>query len=530
MKKKYIIAVNAALMLFICAATSSADVPPPPAEQNLAIKDGVFNKMVESDCRVCHNATPPDGVPVDTTYLPDRHHALVDQIMPSSTDAPYGIAGNPYECLSCHVIEWNAVTSSFELVQNFRDCLICHDQDTGEATVHHVTDLAEVGDCQSCHGSFVDSLAFLNPDGTVTPNPGQPDPTAPGKYVPDYPVSLVTPWPSKKANGDDKNANFLGVEPGNCNYCHDGVPIYDASNNLLGYEQDIYPNFNTHHSTGLVFDNNKCNWCHDITAEYGLKIRQCEECHTVATLHNIQFDNNSDGIIPNEEDLGYGHIGHQWDCMGCHGSDGTALSAPMSGPIIPSITSVSQLKFTAGTDSTITLTGSAFVNSVRNPYDESLIELSSVVVIRDRMGIETELAPASISPTELTVTIPGNLEPGNYTLLVMKASNVSNPMGMVVSPKVEIVSVAIIGNGTIAISGGGFSGYLHPVAGTSVDQTRVISFTTGDTITEPCTVLSWSDSEIIAQCPSSFGTADISSVFGTASEDLPYIPVRRIRR
>ncbi len=530
MKKKYIIAVNAALMLLICAATSSADVPPPPANQNLAIPDGVFNNMVESDCRVCHSATPPDGIPVDTTYLPDRHHALVDQTIPNPTDAPYGTAGNPYECLSCHVIEWNGTTSSYELVQNFRDCLICHDQDTGEATVHHVTQLAEVGDCQACHGSFVDSLAFLNADGTVTPNPSQPDPTAPAKYVPDYPVSLVTPWPSGKPNGDDTEANFLGVEPGNCNYCHDGVPIYDAGNTLIGYEQDIYPNVSTHHSTGLGFDTNKCDWCHDLTADFGLKIRQCEECHTVATLHNIQFDNAGNGIIPNEEDLGYGHIGNQWDCWGCHGSDGTALSAPMSGPITPSIASVSQLKFTAGTDTTITLTGSAFVNSVRNPFDGSLIELSSVVIVRDRMGVETELTPASISATEITVTIPGNLEPGNYTLQAMKASNGSNPLGMVVSPKVEIASVVSNGNGTITISGSGFSGYLDPVAGTSVDMTRVISFITGDTITEPCTVVSWSDNEITALCPSTVGTADVSSVFGTASKDLPPTFFRRVRR
>ena len=277
MKKRYIIALNAALVMFASAATSHADVPPPPANQNLAIPDGVFNNMMESDCRVCHSATPPAGVPVDTTYLPDRHHALVDQIMPANTDAPYGVAGQPYECLSCHLIEWNPITSSFELAQNFRDCLICHDQDTGEATVHHATQLAEVGDCQACHGSFVDSLAFLNADGSVTPNPGQPDPTAPGKYIPDYPVSLVTPWPSGKPNGDDANANFLGVEPGNCNYCHDGVPIYDINNNLLGYEQDIYPNVSTHHSTGLGFDTTKCAWCHDLNADYGLKIRQCEE-------------------------------------------------------------------------------------------------------------------------------------------------------------------------------------------------------------------------------------------------------------
>jgi len=127
------------------------------------------------------------------------------------------------------------------------------------------------------------------------------------------------------------------------------------------------------------------------------------------------------------------------------------------------------LKFTAGTDSTITIKGSAFVNSVVNPYTNEEIVLSSVVEVTDSMGITTELGPASLTPTELTVTIPGNLEPGNYTLQVMKASNGSNPKGIVMSPKVAINSVKANADGTITVTGGGFSGYLHPVAGTSVD-------------------------------------------------------------
>ena len=129
MRKKYFAASNVALVMLLgTVASSYGDVPPPPANQNLAIYDGVFNKLAESDCRVCHSENPPAGVPVNTTYLPDRHHALVDTTMPSPTAAPYGTPGEPYECLSCHLIEWNDATSSFELAQNFRDCLICHSQ------------------------------------------------------------------------------------------------------------------------------------------------------------------------------------------------------------------------------------------------------------------------------------------------------------------------------------------------------------------------------------------------------------------
>lgn len=518
------------LMLAGMAATSFADAPPPPANQYLGIPDGVFNNLQENDCRGCHNANPPAGIPVDNTYLPDRHHALVGTIMPDPTAAPFGTPGDAYECLDCHLIEWNAATSSFELVVNFRDCLNCHAQGVGAPTVHHVTQLAQVGDCRACHGSFVDSLAYLEADGSVTPNPGQPDSSADGKYVPEYPTSLVTPWPSGKPNGDDTNTNFLGTEPGNCNYCHDGVPILDANNILVGYEQDIYPNVSTHHSTGLGFDNNKCSWCHDLTADTGLAIRQCEECHTVATLHNIEFDNAGDGIVPNEEDLGYGHIGNQWDCWGCHGSDGIALSAPMTGPIIPSIDTISQQKFTAGTAATITINGSSFSNSVVNPLDGSSIELTSVVTVTDSAGVVTELTPASLTPTELTVTIPGNLEAGNYTLQVVKASSESNPKGIVISPQVIIASVKANSDGTITVTGSGFSGYLDPVAGTSVDLTRIISLKTGETITEPCAVLSWSDTQINVQCNAVTGTAEVSSVFGVAAKNVDLATIKKRRR
>jgi hypothetical protein len=45
------------------AMVSSADIPPPPVNQNLGIDDGVFNNLVEADCRFCHeNADSPVNV------------------------------------------------------------------------------------------------------------------------------------------------------------------------------------------------------------------------------------------------------------------------------------------------------------------------------------------------------------------------------------------------------------------------------------------------------------------------------------
>ena len=102
--KMHIVAVSVALMLFVCvAAISFADIPAPPVNQNLGLPDGIFNNLLTSDCRVCHNGgTPPEGVPIEEPYyVPSRHHALVDQEIPEGSDSRH-LPGMLYECFSCH--------------------------------------------------------------------------------------------------------------------------------------------------------------------------------------------------------------------------------------------------------------------------------------------------------------------------------------------------------------------------------------------------------------------------------------------
>ncbi len=102
----------------------------------------------------------------------------------------------------------------------------------------------------------------------------------------------------------------------------------------------VYNNADTHHSTGLVYLG-KCTLCHDVHADADARIRQCEKCHGVKSLHNIQVDSDANGIDPGTEAAYYGHIGNQDDCWGCHGF--TAAAAPYSGPVIPDISGVSSL-------------------------------------------------------------------------------------------------------------------------------------------------------------------------------------------
>ena len=65
------------ILVLAVANFSWGTVPAPPVNQYLGLGDSTFNNVVEADCRVCHNQTPPEPYPVDPTYLPDRHHLLV---------------------------------------------------------------------------------------------------------------------------------------------------------------------------------------------------------------------------------------------------------------------------------------------------------------------------------------------------------------------------------------------------------------------------------------------------------------------
>ena len=181
-----------------------------------------------------------------------------------------GIDDTVYSCLSCHEqVDIGGVISF--LVE--RDCLACHIQIPGEASVHHLTATAQgtdspigdpdVGDCTPCHGTVVDDIG----DGHIIPN---------------YNPSLVTPAPSEDP-----------AAPGACNYCHDAGT--DTISGVL-----VYTNEDNHHETGVFLNEvgetnqDACNWCHDVFLPEEFAIRVCEGCHGFESLHNIQADSNGD--------------------------------------------------------------------------------------------------------------------------------------------------------------------------------------------------------------------------------------------
>lgn len=316
----------------------------------------------------------------------DRHHALI----PSEGKT----------CLDCH-----SITNG--KIDPFMICSDCHSN-----SPHHVTDDALNYNCSECHGSLVDDYGD-------------------GHRIPTY-VSNMTP---------DTSYDFInesGSKIGGCEACHEP----DLSAN-----PEIKSNPDTHHNLS-GFTVNNCDLCHLNISTTGtpgqgvvvLDIRYCERCHGIKSLHNIQYDySNTKG------ELGKGHIGIDWDCMGCHGHQGlynqsslngqiaqfnAELSAserggPLTGPIIPTIHNVSPSTITAGKDRVITIKGDNFENTYNDIFYTCNIVLNNDLVIE----------PDSITQTEIVATINGTLESGNYDLRVVKEDMRSNKKSLTISPE-----------------------------------------------------------------------------------------------
>lgn len=531
MKKKIFNLVLLLSFALIFAMTIWAAVPPPPVNQEIGFFETRFNNLTEPECRACHNQNPPDGIPVNPTYLPDRHHLLVGTLIPTPTVVPNrdadgdGLNDTTFKCLNCHSMVWDG--SAWVMDQNFRDCMSCHHQLYGDHhgwSPHHSTPLAQADKnndgirdtnangepltyCSECHGSLVTDLGD-------------------GHSIPTYIPSLVTPWRSDKPNGDPTTVNSRGTQAGNCNFCHDSGTHTDG--------REIVYNLLSHHGAGFFggySGSGPCFWCHNINPvdnsiiKDAYSIRKCEGCHGVQSLHNIQVDSNAPAnigtIVPGQEYPYYGHIGSNDDCWGCHGFSSQTASAPYSGPMVPYITNVSQTVVNAGQDTILTIRGVAFTNNVQGP--DGPITLTSNVILEAVDGTITTLIPDKITQSVMDVTIPFWINSGRYNLKAQKASQLSNRTVILLKPQTTINSAICNINGNITITGSAFVDYLKAVdSGTSVNGTFPVTTGKGKNmvvtnIIKTGEVISWTNTEIKAvfsSCPSTVG---VSSVFGTAS-------------
>ncbi|MCK5138602.1 MAG: hypothetical protein KAQ85_02065 [Thermodesulfovibrionia bacterium] len=263
-----------------------------------------------------------------------------------------------------------------------------------------------------------------------------------------------------------------------------------------------------------------------------IPIRICEGCHGFESLHNIQLDSDPgatcdagfcsddsslctedadcNSIDPGAEDAYYGHIGHNDDCWGCHGFASTS-AAPGTGPVVPYISSSDISVVTAGTETVVTLSGSAFINFVIPPIGDP-IELVSVVELTAADGSVISLTPDSVTESQIVVILPGSLSAGNYGLRAVKGPSESNPTVISIKPDVTITDVSCNRKkGVLTISGYGFS---KKPEGT--DEYINIEVD-GQTVE----ITSWSDTQIkvpVSSCPKR-AIITVNALFGSATND-----------
>lgn len=514
-------------LIFANTFSVRADVPPPPVNQLIGVNDGIFNNLTEEECRFCHE---DPGIVSGDSHIPDRHHNLVNSairtgecsvihnsclsdndcnpgicsryntpctqdqdcfeyqfgetcgeicvgetVAPDTDSDQNGISDTVYQCLNCHLED---TTGGIIKLLVWRDCMLCHVQIPGEASVHHLTPTAQgtnsplgnpfVGDCTPCHGTLVDDIGD-------------------GHIIPAYEPSLVTPVPS---GGDGLPLNSRGNGAGACDYCHD-----DGTDTASGVV--VFANKDTHHNTGVfmnehgVVNNGKCLWCHGVIPPViSQGIRYCEKCHGYESLHNIAIDSNTGclfgdpgcEVIIGGETAGYSHVGNNNDCWGCHGF--AQAAAPGAGPATPYLLGTDTLGSTSGLDTTVTLAGAALTNLVGSYRWLSDITMTAAD------GSSTTLTPASVTSNQMSVTIPAATAPGNYRLRAVKGTYAaSNPIVISVRPNVVISgSECDRKKGTLTITGSGFG---EKPAGTDEYINVQVN---GNTVN----VTSWSDTQIRA--------------------------------
>ncbi len=458
MKKNTLLSALFAGCLALGAAVAvTAAVPPPPVNQYLGFYDTTQQFTTKQGCLQASPCHQSDAVAV--TF----HHALT--LAPRLLSC-YGdpTAPNP---TGCHQLVRDPATGAMVFVE-FRDCLRCH-----TAQPHHKSARAQAQNCKGCHGTVID-----NPlDGHV---------------IPTYAKSSVTPETKWRGNDAASPQNY-----GGCAACHQKSTTTTPQ---------IFSNAETHHGTqigfdptvtGLPFKIGDCNWCHG--APNVLDIRACERCHGINSLHNIQVnsrnpaDVNPANIVPGGELPGYGHIGSDFDCWGCHGTfKKYAADAGFSYTIPPaSMNGLSTTSLTSGTATTLTITGSGFKTAYA--ISKSEIVPVNVNVMVSNATVSLTLTPVSVTDSEIQVVIPA-LESGNYQISVAKDDSynhiaLSNVALINALPARSIKTAALGADKTLTITGTGFN--MAP----PVDvNTGLGAYAADGSLAK---VISWSDTKVV---------------------------------
>ncbi len=273
---------------------------------------------------------------------------------------------------------------------------------------------------------------------------------------------------------------------------------------------DIGTNFTNHHATGVGQPGSGsvhgCDLCHAPENPPNFTFRGCEVCHGISTVHAIEFDADGDGIVPFGEKPFMGHIGHDLNCRGCHLNYKTGqvyeasanyLDGFVFGGAAPSISEISTLGSVAGTSVEVSITGS----SLNGP--------STRLLLVGTDGKTTEIPMVENDYTSAKAVIPADLPADNYELYVARGYDEyekrSLAMSFIVAPAVSIDSVSC-SDGKVTITGSGFGDTYISGGGLGVDSDE-----------GSCSIESWSDTRIVANCGSGTGNVTVDGLFGEAS-------------
>lgn len=375
-----------------------------------------------------------------TTVSP-FHHALMDPENPHYKPT--------FNCLTCHRGPYDPGCGCYSL-QAVHDCTVCH-----KSSPHHVSTWALERHCSHCHGSLVNDYDD-------------------GHAIPTYAKSVVTPDPRCRAWTDETKTV---CKSGGCQACHaasTAVSPQVASTGTL------------HHAASQ-----DCNLCHG--AHNLFDIRACEQCHGPSSLHAIEFNYEANKGVP-----GWGHIGADADCWGCHGwySQG---ELPQIGVVSPMLARVEPSDVKSGQDREIVVTGAGFTSAGRSLGAPTLVLSRSGGRSAGRQELVLEVT--SYSDSTLRAILPAKVGRGSWEVRVYKdyggqEEKRSNLSRLTVVPRATVTSTVV--NGALVIDGGDF--------GPEPKGAESLGVFAGE---ERCSITQWSRARIIARCSNAHAGAPV---------------------
>jgi hypothetical protein len=297
-----------------------------------------------------------------------------------------------------------------------------------------------------------------------------------------------------------------------CTVCHvidvnnvSGIPPFNGNTFILMFDQNvsnptapggietISPVVEVRNST--IEQQDAANGAFELgTTNITINGTGCEKCHSVASIHNIQFNYQQNG------QQGLGHINNNTDCYGCHNS-WLPADTWIPGPLVPTVDSVSPTVIAAGVPTTITLIGSNFVNPDGN--------YTSVAAVDG-----TQYTPTTLTQTQIVVNVPA-LTTGTHKLQIVKAGSTLSKLATLTVVQSTTISSAIMVSSktgiTLTLKGAGF-GATMPASSLSVSVNH-----NGIQIASS-TLQQWSDSQVVAKFPkNSIASTDIATVVTQSS-------------